>query len=267
MWFNIGKNKSHAGYGRVPGNPKERGIGANPSLEPYLPEYAQRKSVLESRPIVLAVFLIQCILIVALSIHAVLGARPSDGRCAVQLSPYSPYLESGDLGFEDYTEQNHLMQPSPYRGHPTPAVEDAWLRLWRLPYIQFPEDKLQALNKTPAERYAHTKDGGVQGFLNVFHQLHCLNFVRQYTYRDQYDYSNVTTFRAPDALVRGHVDHCVETIRKYLMCNADVTPVVFERDESNGVGFKSDFNMRRKCRDFGKIQRWTMENAASAVLE
>lgn len=108
----------------------------------------------------------------------------------------APYLDSGDLEFAEYTEQNHLMQPSPYRGHPTPAVEDAWIRLWRcmchpkiqalvllsnfvgccvtVPYVQFPEDKLPLLNKTPAERYAHTEDGGVQGFLNIFHQLHCL---------------------------------------------------------------------------------------------
>lgn len=76
----------------------------------------------------------------------------------------------------------------------------------------------------------------------------------------------MTTFRAPDELVRGHVDHCVETIRKYIMCSADVTPVVFEKDDSNGVGFRSDFNMRRKCRNFAKIQQWTLENAAKAVL-
>ncbi|TQN71031.1 Cyclochlorotine biosynthesis protein O [Colletotrichum shisoi] len=133
-----------------------------------------------------------------------------------------------------------------------------------LPPIHFPEDKLEALNKTPAENYEHvSKDlggGGVKGFLNVFHQLHCLNFVRQYTYRDAYDYSNVTTFRANKEIVRGHVDHCIETLRHFLMCQSDVTPVVFEKDPSRPSGSKSDFNMRRKCRNFGKIQAWTVAN-------
>lgn len=99
-----------------------------------------------------------------------------------------------------YTEQNHLMQPSPYRGQPSPEVEEAWIKLWRckefphislkndrmtltelstnlVPMIQFPESKLPALNKTDATQYMHASQdygGGVLGFLHVFHELHCL---------------------------------------------------------------------------------------------
>ncbi|TDZ54060.1 Cyclochlorotine biosynthesis protein O [Colletotrichum trifolii] len=189
--------------------------------------------------------------------------KPDDLQCARQLSPYSPYIDSGDLEFVEYTEQNHLMQPSPFRGKPTPEVEEAWIRLWRVPPIRFPEDKLPALNKMPADKYEHVPEslgGGVKGFLNVFHQLHCLNLVRQYTYREDYDYSNVTAFRAPAELVRGHIDHCIETIRKSLMCTADVTPVLFEKDPSRPSGSKSDFNLWRKCRNFEKIQDWTIKH-------
>lgn len=45
------------------------------------------------------------------------------------------------------------------------------------------------------------------------------------------------------------------------MCASDVTPVVFELDESRKAGFKSDFNMVRKCRNFDKIQDWAVANA------
>lgn len=153
-----------------------------------------------------------------------------------------------------------------------------------VPYVAFPEARLAELNKTSPGGYARVSPrygDGMLGFLNVFHQLHCLvrnpitmsvqahesltkhnkNLVRQYTYRDEYDYSNVTAFRAPPELVRGHIDHCIETIRKSLMCAADVTPVVFELDESRASGFKSDFNMRRKCRNFDRIQDWAIANA------
>lgn len=151
---------------------------------------------------------------------------------------------------------------------------------------------MEDLNKTNPENFAHVDPQhgeGMLGFLNVFHQLHCLvsshqqksvtlcmgfqsnsfqqNLVRQYTYRDEYDYSNVTAFRAQPELVRGHVDHCIETIRKSIMCASDVTPVVFELDRSRPTGFKSDFNMRRKCRNFDKIQDWAVANAVQAEFE
>ncbi|SMR51932.1 unnamed protein product [Zymoseptoria tritici ST99CH_3D1] len=208
--------------------------------------------------------LVQSLIIVFLLLYIVLLGS-EDAVCAEQLSPYSPYFESGTLDHLVYTEQNHLMQPSPYRGQPTPEVEEAWIRLWRLPMIQFPESKLPALNKSDATQYMHASQdygGGVLGFFHVFHELHCLNMIRQYTYRQTYDYSNVTAFRAPEEIVRGHVDHCIETLRKQLMCTSDVTPVLFVKDDSRPSGMKSDFNVKRKCRDFGKIQDWALENLA-----
>lgn len=89
--------------------------------------------------------------------------------------------------------------------------------------------------------------------------------IRQYTYREEYDYSNVTAFRAPDEVVRGHVDHCIETIRKAITCASDVTPMVFIQDSTRPEGRKSDFNTRRKCRNFEKIQEWAVLNAGFAT--
>ncbi|KAJ0267537.1 hypothetical protein COL940_014274 [Colletotrichum noveboracense] len=162
----------------------------------------------------------QSLIIIVLCTRLIIGKKPDDLQCARQLSPY-------------------------------------------FPPIRFPEDKLAALNKVPPEKYERVPKelgGGVKGFLNVFHQLHCLNLVRQYTYRNDYEYSNVTAFRAPEELVRGHIDHCIETIRKSLMCTADVMPVVFEKDPSRASGSKSDFNLWRKCRKFDRIQDWTIMN-------
>ena len=47
----------------------------------------------------------------------------------------APFLDSGDLVYKEFTDQNHLMQPSIYRGHPTPEVEQAWIDLWKSTYI------------------------------------------------------------------------------------------------------------------------------------
>nr|A0A142I736.1 RecName: Full=UstYa family oxidase phomYc'; AltName: Full=Phomopsin biosynthesis cluster protein Yc'a [Diaporthe leptostromiformis]AMR44288.1 DUF3328 protein [Diaporthe leptostromiformis] len=232
--------------------------GYFPVLDEDIPTKSELRLPLESktssrsRRWLHLVLVLQSVLIISLlaSLHILGNRQPSNITCAKQLSPYSPYLEDGDLELEEFTELNHLMQPSPYRGQPTPEIEEAWVRLWR--------------------DYAHvsTRYGDdMLGFLNVFHQLHCLNLVRQYTYRDDYDYSNVTAFRAPQELVRGHIDHCIETIRKSIMCASDVTPVVFQLDDSRKSGFKSDFNMRRTCRNFDKIQDWAVANAVQGDFE
>lgn len=46
-----------------------------------------------------------------------------------------------------------------------------------VPNIRFPEEHMASLNKTPPEKFIHVAPQygeGVLGFLNVFHQLHCL---------------------------------------------------------------------------------------------
>jgi hypothetical protein len=42
----------------------------------------------------------------------------------------APYLESEDLEYEEFFGHNHFMQPSNYRGTPTPEIEEAWQTLY-----------------------------------------------------------------------------------------------------------------------------------------
>ncbi|KAG8416356.1 hypothetical protein J3459_007841 [Metarhizium acridum] len=112
------------------------------------------------------------------------------------------------------------------------------LTITSVPTIRFPEDHMAALSKTPPERFTHVAPQygeGVSGALNVFHQLHCL-----------------------------HADHCIKILRKSLMCAADVTPMVYLPDEKIKSAYKADFNMRRKCKNFDRIQQWARDHAAAA---
>jgi hypothetical protein len=45
------------------------------------------------------------------------------------------------------------------------------------------------------------------------------------------------------------------------MCNADVTPLLIEVDESSTLGQKSDFNVHHKCRNWEKVTEWQYENS------
>lgn len=68
--------------------------------------------------------------------------------------------------------------------------------------VPFDEDKLPLLNKSKTRDWRRTKDGQVLASLEVFHDLHCLNFIRQYTYRNDYDYSDNVSFDGGDEMIR-----------------------------------------------------------------
>lgn len=99
--------------------------------------------------------------------------------------------------YEWVVYQNKFDQPSAYRGQPTPELERAWEDLIACPHlpatnflfhadlanlvsvelINIPVEKLSLLNKSVTGPWRHlpkSQGGGVAGFIEVFHQLHCL---------------------------------------------------------------------------------------------
>lgn len=61
----------------------------------------------------------------------------------------------------------------------------------------------------------------------------------------------------PDILV----DHCLEMLRQFVMCNADVGLVASHWVD--GIDHPwPDFNTNKKCRDFKGILEWTLEHQA-----
>lgn len=88
--------------------------------------------------------------------------------------------------------------------------------------------------------YKLTGDTGYAALMEVFHQLHCLNRIHQYTrlqsgnFRPEIvndtQYEDIPVipndFRTSAIANRLHADHCIETLRLALMCHGDVTPVL-----------------------------------------
>jgi len=68
--------------------------------------------------------------------------------------------------------------------------------------VDVPLEKLPALNKSIEHNWFYSENGGVLAGLEVFHSLHCLDMVRQYTYKDEYDYSDNPTFQDDDEFLR-----------------------------------------------------------------
>ncbi|KAF2868397.1 hypothetical protein BDV95DRAFT_579765 [Massariosphaeria phaeospora] len=101
--------------------------------------------------------------------------------------------------------------------------------------------------------------------IDVFHQLHCLNLLRQATWLPYYrTHTHIVRTPAPfsdsDVGIRLHLDHCIETLRLTLMCHGDTTPSLMMEDPESPLGVSTDFSSHRMCRNFEGIREWTREN-------
>ncbi|KAK9435462.1 hypothetical protein VB005_10259 [Metarhizium brunneum] len=191
-------------------------------------------------------------------------ASPSQLQCAKLNSPFCQSFASQklftffilsivtDLGaapawdgveFWEGDFENEFPHKTLYRGPPTPEREKAWEDLWLHTPVTVPERGIAALNKT-GKPWLKSDDGkGYTALLEVFHQLHCLNVVRQFTWRHLYSEEDMPVDIAEPVAGRMHVDHCIETLRLSLMCYDDVAPLMVYVDLNAPIGHRADFNV------------------------
>ncbi|KAK0724427.1 hypothetical protein B0H67DRAFT_470751, partial [Lasiosphaeris hirsuta] len=166
-------------------------------------------------------------------------------------------VEYSDLQFEA-----ELGAQNGYKGHPRPELDKLWDRIGEIHPISMPAEYLGVLNKTGSGiPYAEEDGGGIMVEIEVFHQLHCLNFLRKVIYADYYSRPEnmPLEFLVGDTLFFNHIDHCIDFLRQFLMCASDVTPVT-----SNWVlthhSPHPDFNTMHKCRNFDALLGWVEEH-------
>lgn len=111
--------------------------------------------------------------------------------------------------------RGRLLAESPYRGAPSQAVDNAWARYTDSPWVDgaavvlgVTEDDMRASRKATGDEWYNStvrlderNGGGYMATLEVFHQLHCLNMLRKYTYPDHYP---PETFKS-GSMLREHV--------------------------------------------------------------
>ena len=101
-------------------------------------------------------------------------------KCGLKLSTWSPALHSIQYHYQIFSGK--FLAPSIYRGLPSPELEAAWKRIANdgLQSIRIPSSELWRLNKTASKEIVgfgkeqEEEIHDAEGFLEVFHQLHCL---------------------------------------------------------------------------------------------
>ncbi|KAH9894521.1 hypothetical protein F4778DRAFT_794563 [Xylariomycetidae sp. FL2044] len=161
--------------------------------------------------------------------------EPTDLECTRKLHADSPLFEA--IEYEDVQFDNGFWDANPYKGKPDPELEARWLALWDFGTFDVPRNRLPLLNKSDDEPWVVSEKGGLMAGLEVFHTLHCLDMIRQHTYRDVYDYSDNLSFQDSPEFVR---------------IVTDKTP----------LGITPDFDTQHRCPNFGKIQKWAEAHEA-----
>ncbi|KAI5855374.1 hypothetical protein BZA05DRAFT_334278, partial [Tricharina praecox] len=146
---------------------------------------------------------------------------------------------------------------TPYKGAPTPAIDEAWNAIVPLYLIRIPAAAIPHLNKSAtAATFPGSSD--YLGTVDAFHQLHCVNLVRKYTYADYYKDIDIA-WRDPPDMLRTHVDHCIDVLRQKIMCDADVSVITYSWVEGR-EHVLPDFSNTHRCRNFDKVRDWVLEN-------
>ncbi|KAK7471275.1 hypothetical protein VKT23_002683 [Stygiomarasmius scandens] len=194
------------------------------------------------------VIFVQAVVIVALTLTALRHPYAMSIDSARQVLVYSPAkdIATGQLVTFDLSPE----KPSRYRDNPSDEVDSIWRDLYRagISYLKPEEKENLQLAGEDAEKIAERPDKLIQ--LAVFHDLHCVNKLRQRLHQDYYTASSLL-------LGTWHMDHCIDALRQTIMCASDITPIAWRWNYARGMIMR-DASVVHQCRDFDKVKEWAM---------
>jgi Mycotoxin biosynthesis protein UstYa len=104
-----------------------------------------------------------------------------------------------------------------------------------------------------AQRFPWDASKGIY-LLHGFHNLHCLKII----HISLSEYRAAAGSSTPQSRPWHHVSHCLDALRRQILCDADDTPRATERRAElvTGVG------QHRLCRDWGALEAWARRHTA-----
>ncbi|EMD84700.1 hypothetical protein COCHEDRAFT_1067480, partial [Bipolaris maydis C5] len=117
-------------------------------------------------------------------------------------------------------------------------------------WLKVSKEDLDAMGESSVE----FNDGsGYLMYMDVFHQLHCLNYLRKKLDPWKADYLSVPSDgNFPE---RYHTAHCIDSIRMSLECHGDLSLVPQRWADGWGEPWPVVESLH-VCRDYDRIQKW-----------
>ncbi|PYH91016.1 hypothetical protein BO71DRAFT_360226 [Aspergillus ellipticus CBS 707.79] len=171
-----------------------------------------------------------------------------EGEHASQLNfPGLPGYHPGRYIVQRFSNDPHSL----YRGPPSNETDKAWDRIVKVGPFNITMNA-SGSNQTPDNPQPQMAN------LAVFHQLHCLKTLWQYTYFDYYKSRN-EIFTKSETEIHKHLDHCVDYLRQALMCQTDMSIIPLHSVEGHDLSVPS-YDVPRTCRDFEGARAWVLEH-------
>lgn len=186
----------------------------------------------------------------SLGLFVVVGKQGANCKNAPGLM-YSPAL--GAIQMQRQVLHNSLGTMNPFKGPPGPEQVEAWESLLTNTNIRLTAEEVERMNVTSVQ--LADGSGDYLASLDVYHELHCVKYIHHYIHGDYYN--------EPTAVpAEMHVDHCLDTIRKFIMCRADVAmQTLYWTDEQRTPAH--NFETEHECLNWEALDAW----AASRMVD
>ncbi|RAH46174.1 oxidase ustYa family protein [Aspergillus brunneoviolaceus CBS 621.78] len=172
-----------------------------------------------------------------------------------QTAPVNPLVEYETRTFYRSRGDNK----SPFQGWPDDEKDRLWLESYHSGLFTYVDR--EAAMKLPNVTSRVAEPGLEDQYmvvLDVFHQLHCLNFIRQAFYPERYgrsmyhkdgtlDYS--ANLRLPD--------HCIDQVRQSLMCSADTSIIPVQWNDAT-KSMRPRVDTIHTCKKYDQLLEWTI---------
>ncbi|KAI0512697.1 hypothetical protein F5B22DRAFT_614882 [Xylaria bambusicola] len=99
---------------------------------------------------------------------------------------------------------------------------------------------------------------GYRVAIEMFHQLHCLNLLRQNAYKEYYAPLG-GDISAPPTKLRNHLDHCIDALRQFVICQGDIGVFSFNFPLNDGDPWPN-YSTPHTCRNFESIRQWAVDH-------
>ncbi|KAH8655086.1 hypothetical protein BGZ60DRAFT_347907, partial [Tricladium varicosporioides] len=138
-----------------------------------------------------------------------------------------------------------------YEAPRTHQTDVAWAKLTTVGFVSLTASQNSELSNSTVESLS--QPGSYPVALGVFHQLHCLNYLRILLYHQEGDGKGEN-----DAQRSHHTNHCLDYLRQVIQCHGDTTPLsVYYEKSSSGYAF--NHAVTHSCRNFDSIYNWAVE--------
>ncbi|KAL1967380.1 hypothetical protein VTN77DRAFT_3165 [Rasamsonia byssochlamydoides] len=151
-----------------------------------------------------------------------------------------------------------------------PEVDRAWDNITNGPTggaIGITKEQWEAVNpyhEWPVMLEEPVETGQYLASLDVFHQLHCVDLLRKSLHREYYDKHEGSFAGAPEAVVQGHLEHCIETLRQTLMCHGDISLLTYNWVKGREMPYPN-FNTIHTCKKWDTLVAWNQQRDISSL--